>query len=118
VNTLTYTLIVYGIAALILDVLVLVRREQVWYFSGSSYMWLIALGVIPQLFGHSIFNWSLEILPASIVSIALLGEPIGSTLLAYLFLSETPTIFEIVGGLVILAGIVLAYFPRKKVNAI
>ncbi|MEM5775094.1 MAG: EamA family transporter, partial [Anaerolineaceae bacterium] len=56
-------------------------------------------------------------LPASFVSIALLGEPIGSSLFAMLLLGEPPTGFEIFGGLLILAGIYLAANPWKNRSA-
>jgi drug/metabolite transporter (DMT)-like permease len=42
------------------------------------------------------------------VSIALLGEPIGSTILAYFFLEEMPSPIEIIGAILILFGIYLA----------
>ena len=48
--------------------------------------------------GHSTFNWALGYLSAAFVSITLLGEPIGSTILAYFLLDETPSLLKIVGG--------------------
>jgi drug/metabolite transporter (DMT)-like permease len=66
------------------------------------------LALIPQLLGHSTFNWALRYLPASFVSVTLLGEPIGSTILALLILKESPSALEIGGGLLILAGIYVA----------
>ena len=48
------------------------------------------LAIFPQLLGHSTFNWALKYLPASLVSITLLGEPIGSTILAFIILNESP----------------------------
>jgi drug/metabolite transporter (DMT)-like permease len=64
------------------------------------------------LIGHTTFNWALRYLPASMVAIAILGEPIGSTLLAYLILGEGLTIWKILGGISIFAGILVAL--RKK----
>jgi len=60
------------------------------------------------LIGHTTFNWALRYLPASMVAIALLGEPIGSTLLAYFILGEALTVFKVMGGISIFAGILIA----------
>jgi len=66
------------------------------------------LALVPQLIGHSTYNWALRYMPAALVSITTLGEPIGSAILAYFILSETPTLLTILGGVLILAGIYLA----------
>ncbi|HEX9012528.1 MAG TPA: DMT family transporter, partial [Anaerolineaceae bacterium] len=104
----TYTTFVYGVAGLVLVVLVAAARQAVTGFSPLIYLWLLCLAVIPQVLGHSTYNWSLRYLPVTMVSVSLLGEPIGSTILAYLLLGETPTAVKLFGGLLILAGIYLA----------
>ncbi len=106
-----YIFIVYGMAALALIVLMLASGETPFGYAPISYLWLALLALVPQLLGHSTFNWALRYLPASFVAVTLLGEPIGSTLLAYLILSETPSALEIFGGLLILAGI---YFAAQE----
>jgi drug/metabolite transporter (DMT)-like permease len=73
-----------------------------------TYLWLVLLALVPQLLGHSIFNWSLKYIPVSLVSVTLLGEPVGSTVLAYFILGESPGWVKILGALLILAGIWLA----------
>jgi drug/metabolite transporter (DMT)-like permease len=83
-------------------------------YSPTIYVWMLALALIPQLLGHSTFNWALKYLPASVVSVTLLGEPIGSTVLAYIFLSESPTAFKLVGAVLILVGIYLSTLNDEK----
>ena len=83
-----------------------------------TYAWMAALALIPQLLGHSTFNWALKYLPASVVSVTLLGEPIGSTILAYLFLNEMPTGFKMAGAVLILAGIYLSTLPQKEESVV
>jgi drug/metabolite transporter (DMT)-like permease len=79
---------------------------------------LLLLALIPQLLGHSSFNWALRYLSAAYVSITLLGEPIGSTILAYFLLGETPTALKIFGAILILLGIYIASQSEKqKTNA-
>ena len=62
-------------------------------------------------------NYSLDVLPATVVSMALVGEPIGSTILAVIFLNEIPSTLEIIGGIFILLGIVISVLPESKPNA-
>jgi drug/metabolite transporter (DMT)-like permease len=72
--------------------------------------------LVPQLLGHSSFNWALGYLSAAFVSITLLGEPIGSAILAYILLDETPTILKIIGAILILAGIFIASREENNQN--
>lgn len=111
-SLLTYTFVVYGTAAIVLLALVVVTRESFTGYSPATFGFFLALAIIPQLLGHSSFNWALKYIPAALVSIVLLGEPISSTILAFLILKEPPTILEVVGGLFILTGIYLASRPE------
>jgi drug/metabolite transporter (DMT)-like permease len=117
-TTLSYAGLVYGIAALVLIVIVFLRKEPVFSYSRQTYFWLAALGIVPQLMGHSLLNLALKYISAAYVSLTLLGEPIGTVILALIFLKESPTFLEGIGAVLILAGIVIASFWRdKKINA-
>lgn len=103
-----YIFVVYGVAAVTLLFLVGLRGLPMTGYAPVTYLWFIALAVIPQLLGHSSLNWALRYLPASFVSVSLLGEPIGTIILALIFLAERPTSMELAGGVLILFGIFLA----------
>jgi drug/metabolite transporter (DMT)-like permease len=103
-----YITLVYGIAATILILVMFWGNDPVYGFSSSTYLWLVLLALVPQLIGHSLFNWALGYLSAALVSISLLGEPIGSSILAYVILQETPSPLKIFGALFILTGIFIA----------
>ncbi len=109
-----YTFLVYGSAAVFLLAGVGLRGEHLVGYQPRTYLFFLALGLVPQLLGHSTFNWALRYLSAAYVSVTLLGEPIGSTILAYFFLGENPGVLEIIGGVLILAGIYVASRPEKK----
>jgi drug/metabolite transporter (DMT)-like permease len=109
---LSYILPVYSTAGLILILFALIFQESFFGYSSSTYLYLFLLALIPQLMGHTTFNWALKYLPASMVAIAILGEPVGSTILAYFFLGEGLTIWKLFGGISIFAGILIAL--RKK----
>jgi hypothetical protein len=64
------------------------------------------MAVGPGLFGHTVINWVLAHVDSSVVSVSLLGEPVGSTLLALVLLpGEVPSLPTVVGASVVLAGI-------------
>jgi drug/metabolite transporter (DMT)-like permease len=111
-DLISYIFPVYSTAGLMLILFALIFQEPFFGYSSSTYLYLFLLALVPQLLGHTTFNWALKYLPASIVAIAILGEPIGSTILAYFFLGEGLNMWKIIGGILILAGILIAL--RKK----
>ncbi|RJP52228.1 MAG: EamA/RhaT family transporter [Anaerolineaceae bacterium] len=108
ISLVPYIFIVYGVAAIALLVCVAVAKQSLLGYPQLTYLWLICLALIPQLIGHSTYNWALRYMPASLVSITTLGEPIGSAILAFFLLSETPSLLTLLGGGFILAGIYLS----------
>ena len=109
-----YVFLVYSIAALFLLIAMLILEGIPPLFPGQVYLWMILLAVVPQLLGHSIFNWSLKYLSTGYVAINLLGEPVGSIVLAYIFLNEVPPVVKIIGAILILAGIALSSFQTSS----
>jgi drug/metabolite transporter (DMT)-like permease len=107
-SLMVYITAVYGVAAVVLVITALFSGQPLRGFSLPVYLALLALAIGPQLLGHTSFNYSLRYLSAAYVAVALLGEPIGSTVLALLVLKEVPSLLEIIGGIIILIGIYLA----------
>jgi drug/metabolite transporter (DMT)-like permease len=114
----TYVFLVYGVSAVLLVMLALASGSSLVGYSPEAYLWLLLLALVPQLLGHSIFNWALAYLPASYVAVNLLGEPIGSIILAFFLLSESPTGLELFGAILILMGIVLATQTKRRSSAL
>ena len=113
-DLLSYIFPVYSTAGLILILLSLIFQKPFLGYSTSTYLFLFLLALVPQLMGHTTFNWALKYLPASMVAITILGEPLGSTILAYFILGEGLTIWKITGGISIFAGILIALKKRTK----
>ncbi|MEE9236609.1 MAG: EamA family transporter [Thermoplasmata archaeon] len=67
----------------------------------------LGLGLISTILGHTMYTWSLKYVRAPVVSTSLLGEPVGATLLALLFLAEAPSATDLLGGFVALLSIYL-----------
>ncbi len=91
-----------------IDHRVVVTRESLFGYHWITYIWILLLALVPQLIGHSTYNWALAYLSAAFVAVMTLGEPIGSSILAYFILREAPTITVIAGGALILIGIYLS----------
>ena len=108
ISLVPYVFVVYSTAAICLLAFMLIAGESPFGYSPMTYLWIVLLALIPQLIGHSTYNWALAHLPAAFVAITTLGEPIGSAILAYFILQETPTAAVLTGGVLILIGIYLA----------
>lgn len=104
----SYIYIMYTTAAIILVSAVFITGNKFSGLSFQSYLFIALLGLGPQLIGHTSFNWALRYLTAPIVAMTILGEPIGTIILSWLILKAPPTMTEIIGGLIICAGIYLA----------
>lgn len=107
-STLAYVWPCYGIAGLILLALSAVSGQPLHGYDGQTWLVLILLALGPQITGHSVFNWALGHFSPIFVTLAILGEPVGATLLALLILGEAPPLTALAGGLLILLGIYMA----------
>lgn len=115
-SLLAYIFPVYGTAAVALMALALLSDVSLNGQPALTWLWLVLMAVFPQIVGHSSLNWALGHLPTAFVALALLAEPIGSTLLAWIVLHEPPAPSAIIGGLLILAGIEVATAKKLPVQ--
>ncbi|MDQ2692708.1 MAG: DMT family transporter, partial [Chloroflexota bacterium] len=102
-----YIFLVYGMSALALLIFMLAAGYSPLGYPTRAYGWIFLMAVFPQLIGHSTYNWVLRYIPATLVAMITLAEPISSAILAYFILSETPSTGVLAGGLLILFGIYL-----------
>lgn len=108
ISLLSYIFIVYGVAAVVLLGMTFLLGLPLFNLKPDVYLWCFLLALIPQLIGHSSFNWAVKFIPVTIVSLFLLVEPIASTILAILVLNESPKLMELIGGALILVGVYVA----------
>lgn len=104
----TYIFWTYGISGAVLLGLCAISRTPLFGFSPQTYLTLVLLATIPQLIGHTSFNWALKHLSATAVAVLTLGEPLGATTLAFLLFKETVTPSTMIGLFVLAAGIVMS----------
>jgi drug/metabolite transporter (DMT)-like permease len=77
------------------------------------YLWFLLLAIFPQLLAHSTYNWALKYLPATSVSLSLLGEPVAAAVLAYFILGESLPSLRWISAVVVLVGIAIAFYRPK-----
>lgn len=107
-----YTLVVYASATVALLGLDLITGTSLWPFSIVDWLLFAALAVFSTLLGHSLLNWSLKYLKATIIATSVLAEPVVATLLAIPIFGEIPSLFSVAGGAVAIAGLYL--FVRSE----
>ncbi len=117
VSLAAYVGISYAVAAVTLVLLAALFGAPLLAISRRTLVCVVALAAGPQLLGHSSFNWALRYLPAAVVTVVVLAEPIGATLLAAGFLGERPSALQALGGAVLLAGIALAVRGERATPA-
>ena len=113
IGVLPYSVVVYSAAALSLLPVALILDVKLWGYPGETWFWLWAITLGPQIMGHTVFNWALRYVEASILSGTILAEPVVSALLAWLILAEKPGLPTIFGGAVVLLGLFLLLHGRR-----
>lgn len=113
VPLLAYAFVVYLACTVFLAIFMLAANTPFTGYSREQYLWFVALAVVPMILGHTVINFLLKWVPAPLVSTSILGEPIGSVILAFVVLSQVPPTTSVVGGIVIL---VCVYFVSRSLD--
>lgn len=113
VSLLTYNFIAYNSSFIFLYFVVLLTKNPFFGFNKISYLYLFLLGVIPQLIGHTGFNWALKYVKPVLIAITILGEPIGATILALMIFNEIPKGTQLLGMSLIFIAIMVSFSKKK-----
>jgi drug/metabolite transporter (DMT)-like permease len=111
---LPYVTVVYATCTLGLLAFVLAAGFPLGGYPAREWLLFLGMAVGPGILGHTVLNWVLADLESTVVGVALVGEPVGSTVLAAVLLGEVPPPLTLVGGAVVLAGIVLTARNRQS----
>jgi drug/metabolite transporter (DMT)-like permease len=112
----TYALVVYFSSAIAMWIVVIVQDLEYLSIPNSDFQLFFLMALVPTLLGHTMQNWALAFLPAYVVSITLLTEPVGSGILAWYFFEEVPSIGVFIGGLIVLFGVYMVALSGKESN--
>ncbi|MFB6154124.1 MAG: DMT family transporter [Halodesulfurarchaeum sp.] len=107
-----YVLLVYSAATAVLGALVLVQGHPFLSYPPREWALFLAMALGPGILGHTVINWALKYVESTVVSVSLLGEPLGSALLALVIFMEVPGPTTIVGGAIVLTGIFITSSAR------
>ena len=112
-----YVALVYGACFLTLLGLAWAVHAPIAHQSNRDLAIFVALAIGPMLLGHTALNWTLEFLPAYVVNLVLLGEPVGATIIAAFLpgIREVPSPATFAGGILVLAGVLMAARATRAV---
>jgi drug/metabolite transporter (DMT)-like permease len=113
VSTTAYAYMTYGVAAAVLVVVMILTGASWTGYASQTYLMFLLLALVPQIIGHTSFNYALKFLPAVSVSIVILGEPVGAAFLAWIFLGEGVSLGTFIGGAIILSGVFLTVYSQN-----
>jgi drug/metabolite transporter (DMT)-like permease len=114
----TYSSVVFGWAALTLLPLCLVTGAPLTGYRSAAWLAIAGIVVGPQLLGHTVFNALLSTVPATVVSIVVLSEPVGAGVLAWWLLGEVPAGWFLVGAPLVLVGVAIATVRRRTAREV
>jgi drug/metabolite transporter (DMT)-like permease len=111
-----YVGIVYLSCLVVLLLAAIGSSTALWPVSGREVSIYAALALGPMLLGHTVLNWALGHAPAYLVNVAVLGEPVGATLLAWALpaISERPPATALLGGVIVLGGLAMTASTRSR----
>ena len=109
----TYVVPVYASAAVVLFLMSLLIGAPLIGYASRDYLLFFLIALVPMIFGHTFYNWALRYVSAPVVSVSLLGEPVGASILAFFLLNEVPGNQVILGGVVTLVGILLSSYRSE-----
>ncbi|QDZ79097.1 DMT family transporter [Priestia megaterium] len=102
-----YSFAVFLIGGLVLFVYNICANVSLTQYDTKDWWIFLLLALIPNIFGHALFNWLLKYVDATTISMAILGEPIGAIILAYFLLGEMTTVSQLVGGMIVMISVMI-----------
>ncbi|MGM8216640.1 DMT family transporter [Bacillaceae bacterium W0354] len=113
-SLMTYTFVVYFISSITLIIYNLLLGVPFTGYTTETWLYFLALAIIPTFFGHTLFNWALKWVNASTITMGILFEPVGASILAFFVLEEVVTWSQFLGGTIVIFGLMLFIFSTTK----
>jgi drug/metabolite transporter (DMT)-like permease len=112
-SLMAYTFIVYSFSTITLFIYCISLKYPLIDYPAKDWVYFLLLAIVPTLFGHSLFNWSLKWISTNVISVSILFEPVGAIILAYILLGETVIVSQVIGGIIIVFGITMYAFEKQ-----
>ena len=111
---LAYVFCMYSVVAVVVLAIALASGAPLFGFDARIYLLCALMALGPQILGHGSFNYALKYLPAALLGLLSLTEPVGGSVLAYFLFDELPTRLGSIGMVIVLLSVVGALMPRRK----
>ncbi|NER22542.1 MAG: DMT family transporter [Symploca sp. SIO1B1] len=110
----SYIAVVYSTAALILFPFPLIFGSGYNGYPPTVYLYVLLIAAFPQLIGHTSLNWAVRWISPTLITLAVLFEPVGASILGYLIFQEVPGLPVFLSAVILLMGVALAVFGSRK----
>ena len=104
----SHVALTYGVAGIILLPVPFLFGSQYTGYPPQVYLWILLMAVFPQLIGHTSFNWAVRWISPTLVTLTILAEPIGASILGMVVFREIPGWEVAIGAAIILMGVAIA----------
>jgi drug/metabolite transporter (DMT)-like permease len=112
----TYVFLVYLSSAVVLLILCVLTGTPIYPYSAREFAIFALLAFFCTILGHTVYNYMMKYVSATFISVSTLCEPIFASMMALVIYSEVPSLFTIIGGIIILSGIIYFMFLAKANN--
>ncbi|MFB6274653.1 MAG: DMT family transporter, partial [Halothece sp.] len=109
-----YSAIAYTTAAIILLPLPLFFGIHYFGYPAELYIYLLGMAIFSQVLGHTSFNWAVRFISPTLVTLAILFEPVSASLLGFFIFGEVPSQLVLVGALILLVGVAIAVLAQNQ----
>ncbi|WP_373895137.1 DMT family transporter [Virgibacillus sp. CBA3643] len=113
-SLMTYTFVVYGASSVTLIIYNMAQSNPFFGYPADHWWIFLALAIFPTFFGHTLFNWALKWLSTSTISMGIVFEPVGASILAYFILGEVVTWAQLLGGSIVIFGLCLFILSTSR----
>ncbi|MFQ3618408.1 MAG: DMT family transporter [Cyanobacteriota bacterium] len=103
----------YSVAALVLLPLPLMAGQEYTGYPPAVYGYALLMALFPQAIGHTSLNWAVRWVSPTLVTLTILAEPVGSSILGFLVFQEDPGRSVLLGAAIILLGVAIAAMGNR-----
>ena len=100
-----YVFIVYSVSVIVLFFMCIITDTPIYPYSPKEFLLFLALAVFCSILGHTVYNYLMKYISATLISISTLCEPIFASILALIIYKEVPSIYTLIGGTIIMSGV-------------
>lgn len=112
-----YVFIVYSVSVIVLFFMCLISDTPIYPYSPKEFILFLALAIFCSILGHTVYNYLMKFISATLISISTLCEPIFASILALIIFKEIPSIYTLIGGTIIMSGVFYYIMSQKSIKS-